>query len=114
VTEGKPQVELPGFCKRHQGIIVRAGRFRETDPWRSLLIVSEMALFQGLSAESEVQERIDGDITRIGELGCLACYDAKKLSELLRVIREGRRWPKGRTLADVKQLGLRWIEESQD
>lgn len=47
----RPQIVLPDMCKTHQTLLVRQCGYGPEDPWRALLIATQIALFQGATAD---------------------------------------------------------------
>lgn len=97
---------IPDICQKHQWLLVHQVGYKDSDPWRSLIIASNIALFQAATCDESTHARIGGDVKRIGELGCLACYKPDAFGELVEVA-------KLRDLGALKALGERWIAESQ-
>jgi hypothetical protein len=107
LSEDKPTVVVPDMCQKHQSLMIHQTGFKEADPWRALVIVSQIALFQAATCDNEVHKKIDGDITRIGELGCLACYKPDAFGEIIHVASI----TKTHALKYIKALGERWVKE---
>ena len=78
-----PQVMMPNMCDKHQQLLVSQARYYESDPWRPLIIVSQLALFQAATTDALVHKRIGGDITRMKELGCMACLKPDAFGEVV-------------------------------
>jgi hypothetical protein len=99
----EPTIRLPDLCKTHQRLLLGQARYTQADPWRALLIISTVALFQGASADPRVHKECDGDITQIGKLGCLACRKPDSFGELVEVA-------KSHDLKRIKELGEKWVQ----
>lgn len=102
---GNPQIQLPEMCRTHQVLLVRQAGYRESDPWRSLLIGAQIALFQAATAHPGTHDRLGGDITKIGSIGCLACYRPDAFGEIVEAAQAGG-------LGAVKAVGDRWVSEA--
>lgn len=100
-----PQVTVPNMCKRHQRLLVHQASYAETDPWRALIIMAQVALLQAATCDPETHKRIGDDITKITGLGCLACYKPDVFGEIVEAA-------KSRDLGAIKELGERWVKES--
>ncbi len=98
----QPQVKLPDMCQRHQAELVRAAKYKQSDAWRALIIVAQLALFQGATVTDSVYKKIEGQIERISELGCLACRLPHRWQKILRASRS-------REIGDIKALGESWV-----
>ena len=101
-----PQIMVPDICQKHQWLLVKQAGYRESDPWRALLIVSNIVLFQAATCDDKTNKRIGGDITRIGELGCLACYKPDAFGEVVEAA-------KSHDLGAIKALGEKWVTASK-
>lgn len=100
-----PQIVLPELCKTHQVLLVHQAGYKETDPWRALIIATQIALFQGATADPSTHERIGGLIERLPELGCLACYKPDKFGEIVEAA-------KSHDIGEIKKLGESWLNIS--
>lgn len=101
-----PQITLPELCKLHQRLLVSQAGYSEKDPWRALMIATQIALFQGATADPATHERIGGLIERLPELGCLACYKPDKFGEIVEVA-------KTHDIGNIKKLGESWLRISK-
>lgn len=99
------QIEVAQMCPTHQWLLVKQAGYSEDDVWRALIIVSQIALFQAATCDPRTRDRISGDITKIGDIGCLACYKPDAFGEIVEIA-------KSHDLADIKALGERWIKEA--
>lgn len=90
-------ITAPIFCYECQYTIVHGCGFEETDPWRSLVIVSTLALFQATVQDPRIVQRCAGDRDPhtlslvLAEIGCLGCFKPKTRDAVI---------------ADVRQHGL--------
>lgn len=100
----KPIIEPAQMCRRHQARLVQAAKYGPDDPWRSLIIVAQIALLQSATANSVTHTRLGGDITKIGSLGCLACYNPEAFGDIEAA-------SKCHDLGVIKALGEKWIKE---
>jgi hypothetical protein len=100
-----PRITVPDMCQKHQRLLLDQIGIGPEGPWRAHIIVAQIALFQGTTAHAGTYERIGGDVTRIGELGCLACYRPDTFGAIVQAFQQGG-------IAAVKQLGERLVEEA--
>jgi len=105
MTEPNKQITMPNMCDRHQQLLVHQARFKETDTWRALIIVTQIALMQAATCDSKTHDRIGDDITKISELGCLACYKPDAFGEIVEQA-------KTHDLEKIMALGERWLSEA--
>jgi hypothetical protein len=101
----KPTIMVADMCQTHQVLLVRQADYRESDPWRALVVVCQIALFQAATCDPETHKRIGGDIGKIGSLGCLACYKPDAFGEVVEAA-------KSHDLGRIKALGERWVKEN--
>jgi hypothetical protein len=94
---------VPDMCQKHQSLLVHQAGYKESDPWRALVIISQVALFQAATCDDKTHKVIAGDIGRIGELGCLACYKPDAFGEVVEAA-------KSHELGAIKALGERWLK----
>lgn len=97
----KPLVNVPNMCKKHQSLLIHQVGIPETGPWRSLIIMAQIALFQAATVREGMYEKIDGDITRLSEIGCLACYMPDRFGEIVDAAQNQR---------SIKELGESWVK----
>lgn len=97
-----PQIQVPQMCKKHQTLLVRQVGVPESGPWRSLIIMAQIALFQGATADQAFYDRIGGDLGRVEEVGCLACFKPDCFGEIV----EAAKSPDG---GAIKKLGESWV-----
>ena len=102
-----PQIDLPQMCQMHQSLLVHQCGYGPNDTWRALIIMANIALFQGASADDAFWERLGGDISRIGEVGCLACFKPDKFGEIVDAVQR-----KG--AGTIKQLGESWLKKEKE
>lgn len=101
----KPQITLPELCALHQRLLVHQAGYGPNDTWRALIIVTQIALFQGATADPSTHERIGGQIERLPELGCLACYKPDRFGEIVEAA-------KTHDLGQIKALGESWLKSA--
>lgn len=89
------------MCQKHQKLLVAQTGYGPDSPWRVLIIMAQVALFQAATAHPSTYERIGGDVGRIGELGCLACDRPEAFGEIIETVNS-----KG--LESLKALGDSW------
>lgn len=106
-SEEQRDVVYPAdMCKKHQWLLVTQARYRESDPWRALVVAAQITLFQAATCDPKTHERIGDDIRKIGSLGCLACYEPDAFGEIVEAA-------KSRELGKIKALGERWVEAAR-
>ena len=98
-------LELPQMCEKHQALLLHQIGIGPEGPWRSHIIVAQIVLFQGTTAHPDTYVRLNRDITRIGELGCLACYRPDTFGEVVQAFQQGG-------MAAAKALGERYITDA--
>lgn len=96
-----PQIMLAPLCQRHAAEIVRRAKYSQSDKWRVLIVMAQIALFQGATATPSVQKRIEGNVERIEELGCLGCRLPNKWEQVVQAAKV--------SLPAVKALGESWV-----
>lgn len=99
-----PQITLPDMCDKHQSLLVHQAGYTDNDPWRALIIVSQVALFQAATCDPKTHKRLENEITNINRLGCLACYKPDAFGEVVEAAKQ-------HDLGAIKRLGERWLEE---
>lgn len=98
----KPQIMMPSMCDKHQYLLVKQAGYKESDPWRALIIASGIALFQAATADPKTHKKIGGDITKLPSLGCLACYKPDAFGQIVEVA-------KSDDIKGIKELGENWV-----
>lgn len=94
------------MCHKHQALLVHQAGYGPDDTWQALIVVAQVVLFQAATCDQQTHARIGNDISRIGELGCLACYKPDAFGEVVEVA-------KTHNLKNIKELGERWIEAAR-
>lgn len=92
------------MCRKHQQLLVGQVGLKPSDPWRAHVIVAQIVLFQATSAHPSTYERLGGDLKRLGELGCLACFRPDAFGEIIQAFQRGG-------IAAVKALGDRIVND---
>ena len=100
----EPRIIVPDMCRMHQSLLVHQAGVPESGPWRSLIIMAQIALFQGATADPTFHERLGGDLNRIGEIGCLACFTPDRFGEIVEVA-------KSTDAGAIKRLGELWVTQ---
>lgn len=93
---------LPDLCPLHQRLLVTQAGYGPNDPWRSVIIATQIALFQAATADPKTYARIGGRIERLPELGCLACYKPDAFGQIVEAA-------KTHDLGAIKVLGESWV-----
>lgn len=102
-----PAIAVPDMCQTHQYLLVRQAGYSPSDPWRALIIASQIALFQAATTDPKTHSRIGGDITRLHEIGCLACYKPDAFGEVVEAA-------KSHDLGKIKALGEHWVQAAAE
>lgn len=103
-----PQVNMPSLCQTHRVLLVRQCAYGPSDPWLALEVATQVALFQGATADDKVYAQIGGDITRLAEVGCLACRKPDLFGQLIDKVQ--RTFPRSARIAAIKELGEAWVK----
>lgn len=107
---GASSVALPNMCNRHQTLLVRQCGYGPDDPWRSLLIATQIALFQGASTDPKVHAETQGKVENFSGLGCLACRKPDLFGQLIDKVQ--RTFPRETHLSAIKSLGEEWVRSA--
>lgn len=97
-------IQMPDMCRMHMSLLVHQAGYSPNDPWRALVIVAQIALFQAATADDYFYERVGGDINRIDEIGCLACFKPDAFGEIVEAAKDKS------SLGAVKRLGEKWAK----
>jgi len=100
-----PLIHMPEMCPRHQALLVHQVGIGPDGPWRSLIVVAQVVLFQGATCDDTLYARIGGDISRIAEIGCLACFKPDRFGEIVEAAKSGK-------TGALKALGDQWVAEA--
>jgi len=92
------------MCQKHQALLVQQVGIWPNGPWRALIIMAQIALFQAATADPTFYPKIGGDLDRIGEIGCLACFKPDAFGEIVEAA-------KGPDRGAIKALGEKWTKE---
>ena len=96
------QIKPPPICQTHQRLLVDQTGYKESDPWRALVVMANIALFQATTADDKFQKDSGGDIKKIESLGCLACYKPDAFGEIVEA-------GKSKDFGKIKRLGEKWV-----
>src|SRR5262245_32156924 len=64
-------INAPPFCERHVSKLVHGAGYTDEDPWRAMVLVAQIVLFQCATTKASIWRKIEGDVNRLAELGCL-------------------------------------------
>lgn len=103
MSEETKQINVPSMCIHHQRRLVVEAKYSPKDPWQSLMIMTNIVLFQAAAADKKTHEKLNNDITKIDSLGCLACYKPTVFGEITRIA-------KSRDLGKLKEYGQTFLE----
>lgn len=70
--------------------------------------MAQIALFQAASADPTFHARLGGDVGRIDEVGCLACFKPDAFGEIVEAAKR-----KDDTGA-IKRLGEAWVSRARE
>ncbi len=104
MPDQKP-LEVPQMCARHQSLLVHQVGVPPTGPWRALIVMAQVALFQAVSTDKAAWEQSGGDVTKLSRLGCFACFKPDAFGEIVKTAIKGE---------SIKALGERWVKEASD
>lgn len=99
----KPLIQIPNMCKMHQSLLVNQCNFTKNDPWRSLIIMAQVSLFQAATVDDNFYQEIDGDLLKTEKIGCLACFKPNIFDEIVNVVQT-----KGQ--GAIKELGESYLK----
>lgn len=102
----QPRITVPDMCQMHQRLLLDQIGIGPDGPWRSHIIVAQIALFQGTTAHPDTYARIGGVVERIAELGCLACFRPDTFGSIVQAFQQGG-------IKAVKQLGEQLVNEAR-
>ncbi len=100
----QPQITVPDMCQKHQALLCRQAGYSPRDPWRALVVMAQIALFQAMTVDDSAHERTGGEITKFETLGCFACYKPDAFGEIVEAA-------KSRDPGAIKALGERWVAD---
>ncbi len=98
----QPRITVPQMCQLHQRLLVDQLEIGPDGPWRSHILVAQITLFQATTAHPSTYKQIDGDVQRIEELGCLACFRPDAFGEIIQAFQQGG-------IGAVKALGEKYV-----
>lgn len=102
-----PIIDMPPLCQTHRWLLVRQCNYGPNDTWRALEIATQLALFQGATADPAVHAQIGGDITKLSTLGCLACRKPDLFGTIVDRVQSTKRAAHIRV---IKELGEAWVK----
>lgn len=103
----QPTMIVPDMCRMHQLLLVRQVGFGPEDPWRALIVMAQVALLQGATADPACHKRIGGDLLRLSEIGCLACFKPDCFGEIVQAAQTGE-------IGAIKRLGESWVRRADE
>jgi len=107
MSDDRPVITMPPLCQTHRSLLIHGARYKKTDPWMALEIATQAVLFQGATCEKVIYEKLGGDITKLPDLGCLACLCPDKFSLIVEVA-------KTKNLDAIAALGKQWIAKAEE
>jgi len=97
-------IMIPNLCEKHAVMLVAQSGYQQHEPWRAMMVASNIALFQFATTKPRTHELIGKDISRVGELGCLACYSPDAFGQIVEVA-------KSHDIRNIRLLGEKWIAD---
>jgi len=97
-----PRIEVLDMCQKHQSLLVHQAGYKESDPWRALVIMSQIALFQASTTDPNFHKKVGGNLERISEVGCLACFKPDVFGEIVEAA-------KSKDTGAIKKLGESYL-----
>lgn len=101
-----PRITIPDMCKMHQSLLVHQARYTRDEPWRALIIMAQIVLFQAATGDPEFHKRLGGDVTRAEEIGCLACFKPDAFGAVVEAAKDKS------DMGAIKRLGESWVAKS--
>ncbi len=99
------QIFIPDMCALHRRLLLAQVGIGRDGPWRSAVIAAQIALFQGTTAHPQTPERVGGDLSRLREVGCLACFRPDTFGLVVEAFQKGG-------IAATIALGERLVREA--
>ena len=93
------QISIPSFCEYHRSRLVHGAKFREKDPWMALEVASQIAMLQAIMVSNTFHIKFGGDVEKIQNVGCLACFENKTFKQLVKIAK------KNKSIKDIKEFG---------
>ncbi len=100
----RPRITVPDMCHKHQWLLVDQAQYKPAEPWRALIIMAQIALFQAATADPYFHERLGGTLERIGEIGCLACFKPDAFGQIVEAAKDKN------DMGAIKRLGESWVQ----
>lgn len=104
------EIKLASMCDKHRLLLVRQCGYGPHDPWRALEIATQIALFQGATADPKIHAEIGGKIEGLSGLGCLACRKPDLFGAIVDKVQ--KTFPREAQIGAIKALGERWVSEA--
>lgn len=101
----QPTIMITPLCEACQRDLVHGAGYSPDDSWRVLIIAAQVALFQGAMSDDVIRKKLDADVTRVPELGCLGCALPAQLHAITMA-------GKSKDIGKIKALGEQWVEEA--
>lgn len=102
-----PTIHVPDMCKTHQSLLIHQAGYTIEEPWRAVIVMAQIVLFQAATADPEFHNRTGGDITRTSEIGCLACFKPDAFGEIVEAAKNKE------DMGAIKRLGESWVERGR-
>lgn len=96
------RIEVADMCQKHQALLVQQAKVGPEGPWRALIIMAQIALFQAMTCNEQARNKVAGDPFKYKELGCMACFLPDRFGEIVDAAQKQQ---------SIKELGERWVKE---
>lgn len=96
-------VHVPDMCPLHRSLLMHQAGYSKEEPWRALIIMAQIALFQATTADPALHERIGDDITRLPKIGCLVCFKPDAFGEIVEAAKD-------KDPGAIRRLGESWVK----
>jgi hypothetical protein len=94
------------MCRTHQHLLVSQVGIPESGPWRALIIMAQLTLFQAATADPTFHQKLSGDLGRIAEIGCLACFKPDAFGEIVEAAMSSDK-------GAIKRLGESYVQKGR-
>lgn len=77
----------------------------------ALEIATQIALFQACTVDDRIWKKLDGNLDRFHEVGCMACAKPDAFGEIVQVACDGD--VKADVIGAIKKLGEQWLADAR-
>lgn len=104
------QIKLAEMCLTHRQLLISQLEFFPVDPWQILEIVTQVTLFQSITADNTCCSQLNGNIEDVCTLGCMACRKPDIFGKIIEEASKCRK--KVDKITAIKNLGLKIVEDA--